>query len=749
MSESGVEDDTSHPSHTAMRSESGDRVALAVSESGKAKWMSEVSTAHVAKVNKSREHRHLATTAARDERMDPLDTSHGALLEPNASHGANAPDPDTGKDDGKDKDKDKGDEYAFINVSPEILIRTYSILLPIVAIVCISFECVHRRWAGIDLSSEIDGYNAESEAGQGMRMGTWMNGVWPLTREFFLKGEMAKIANVLVVVLVFLSFFALFMDWARNIWQKDFWDAIEAKHVNRFWQSMFLFVLMAVVSVLSGTYQSYVQSILMVRWRATLTRNLQERWLMGRAFYTQHFPAVEGGSQPLDNPDQRLQEDVDAFIQGGIGIFFGFFMSIGRLALFTPILYMVSPNKAFGFFYCPGWLLYVSLIYAFFGSFVTHIAGRYLIPLSFIKQRVEADYRHAAIQVRDHTESIALYGSEETEHHRLNGRFDRIQRVIWEQMKVSKQLSFFRSFYFLSNDVAPFCILAGNYFTGQITLGELMQILSALGHVSNSLNSFVDSYTSIADFRATADRLYNFWVGVDKGAAFVESKTMAKEVSPPGDSAALYAQNVCVALPGDRNLWDNAGLVVQPGERVLLLGKDGCGKSVFLRSIAGCWPATGSVRIGRGDALFIPQKPFVPAGELREALAYPEQVSSYTDEEMLAALRAVGITALDDVPLSEVANWSMRLSGGEMQRLALAHALLRKPGLLVLDETTAAIGEEQTAELYAVLAKLLPPSTAVISVDHDAISEVGNWHNVHYTADPETRRWKLSSREVS
>jgi putative ATP-binding cassette transporter len=391
----------------------------------------------------------------------------------------------------------------------------------------------------------------------------------------------------------------------------------------------------------------------------------------------------------------------------------------------------------------------VSLIYSFFGSFVTHIAGRYLIPLSFIKQRVEADYRHTAMQVRDHTESIALYGSEDTEHHRLSGRFDRIQRVVWEQMKVSKQLSFFRNFYSLSNDIAPFCILAGNYFRGQITLGQLMQILGALGHVSNSLNSFVDAYTSIADFRATADRLYNFWVGVDKGAAFVESQTMAKEVSPPGDTAALYAQNVCVALPGDRKLWDNAGLVVQPGERVLLLGKDGCGKSVFLRSIAGCWPASGSVRIGRGDALFIPQKPFVPAGELREALAYPEQVSSYSDEEMIAAIGAVGLTALNDVPLSEESDWSIRLSGGEMQRLALAHALLRKPGLLVLDETTAAIGEEQTAELYAVLAKLLPPSTAVISVDHDAISEVGNWHNVHYTADPETRRWKLSSREVS
>jgi putative ATP-binding cassette transporter len=152
------------------------------------------------------------------------------------------------------------------------------------------------------------------------------------------------------------------------------------------------------------------------------------------------------------------------------------------------------------------------------------------------------------------------------------------------------------------------------------------------------------------------------------------------------------------------------------------------------------------VRIGRGDALFIPQKPFVPRGELREALAYPDAVSQYTDEEMLVALKAVRLTALDDVPLSEVADWQRRLSGGEVQRLALAHALLRKPGLLVLDETTSAIGEEGTAELYAVLAKLLPASTAVITVDHDSLREIGQWHNVHYQIDVGAHKWRLKSQ---
>jgi putative ATP-binding cassette transporter len=668
---------------------------------------------------------------------------------------------------GGDGNMTKADGGALMNVSTDQLIWVYIGIVPIVIIACITFECVHRKWARVDLNEPIPNFNRDSEAGEGMQMRRWLDGYWPLVKQFFFEGNMASTAKFLAIVLLFLSFWALFMDWARNIWQKEFWDAIQEKHSNRFWKAMSLFGLMAIVNVLSSTYQGYAQNILTLSWRATLTRNLQEKWLLERAYYLQHFPQAPGGVCPLDNPDQRIQEDVAGFIDGGIAIFFGAFMCFGRLALFTPILFMLSPNYAFGVFYCPGWLLYVSLLYSGLGSCIAQYAGRWLLPLSFIKEQVEADYRHTAVQVRDNTDSIALYGSEETEHNRLNGRFDRIQRVVWEQMRYNKHLGFFRNFYFLLNDIAPFCILAGNYFRGQISLGQMMQILGALGHVSDSLNAFVQAYSDLAGFRATTERLSGFTKAIEKGAKYVDEATMAKEVSPPGDTAALYAQDICVKLvpkpeenekdgplledaavaaADDRILWDKAGLVVQPGERVLLLGPDGSGKSLFLRAVAGCWPATGSVRIGRGDALFIPQRPFVPRGELREALAYPEVASQYTDEEMQDALQAVKLTALYNVSLSEVDNWQKRLSGGELQRLALAHALLRKPGLLVLDETTAAIGEEGTADLYATLGKLLPPSTAVITVDHDSVQTVGSWHNVHYAIDQSTHQWVQERR---
>merc|ERR1719440_1127528 len=218
----------------------------------------------------------------------------------------------------------KADGGFLMSVTAVQLIPVYACIVPVVCIFVIIFEMVHRKWAAIDLNENIDGFQRGTDASQGMTIGRWLNGFWPLAKKYFIDGEQAGVAKMLLTVLLFLSFWTLFMDWARNIWQKDFWDAIEAKHKNRFWKAMLLFALMAVTNVLSGTYQGYVQSMLTIRWRAALTRDLQERWLLGRAFNVQHFPRGDGeeGTVVLDNPDQRIQEDVDGFIGGFLGVFF-------------------------------------------------------------------------------------------------------------------------------------------------------------------------------------------------------------------------------------------------------------------------------------------------------------------------------------------------------------------------------------------------------------------------------------------
>jgi len=548
---------------------------------------------------------------------------------------------------------------------------------------------------------------------------------------------------VLFPVLLCALAFSLFIDYALNKWYADFWNAIQNKEFSLFWDSMKLFSMLAACKILIIAYSSYLRSMVAIRWRTELTRQLQEKWLLGRGFSALHLPKSqqEGTSAPTpDNPDQRLQEDADLFVTSFLSLSFSFIEAVGSIFVFLPVLWKLSPPYAFGVIYMPGWLLYIAVVYALGGSVATHMFGWMLVPLHFLRQSYEANFRHAAVQVRDNAESIALYGSEATEHRRLLGHFDDIQRVVWEQMRYNKHLAFLQYFYFQLGTIFPWLILAPSYFSGAVSLGTLMQITGALGHVKGSLDWFTESYEQLAQVRATVDRLWGFFQAIDAGSKQALHKVVTRETSDTELGAALSAHGICLQLPDGRRLWDKAKLEVQPKERVLLLGPDGCGKSLFLRAIAGCWPATGQVRFGAGGSLFVPQKPFVPKGTLRAAVAYPEMPEAYSDDAIRHALTAVHLAVLEDVPLDEQGDWQKRLSGGEQQRLALAHALLRRPGVLILDEATSAIGEEAAANLYKLLAEELP-QTAVISVDHDANAKVGPSHNVHLTYEPQARCW--------
>lgn len=586
-------------------------------------------------------------------------------------------------------------------------------LLVVLAIGAIIFELVHRRWSDVDFNQPVE--HLTSNQGQSTSLRTIFSGVWPLMNPYCCHGGTRGKIYFFVVLCMGLSL--LFANFCMNIWNKEWFDCLQRKDVDQFIPLLLLFLLLATFFIVVQTYSTYIQSMLIIDWRAHMTNYLQERWLAHKVYY--HLQLEPG---LVDNPDQRIQEDANLFVQTVIVVTFGFLSAIGNLFVFLPILIWISPEMAFGVFYCPGWLIYIAAIYSLIGSLCTHFIGSQLILLGYSRQRYEADFRYAVVQIRDHAEGIALYGAELTEQDTLKSKFEKIKRIWWETMSYSKRLGFFQAFYGQTGYLFPFFVLAPNYFKGQITLGTLFQITSALGNVKNSFDWFVNTYVTIADFRGTVDRLSNFLNAMEtkKKVAAVERL----DAPPPGNQgAAVVAKGVSVNLPPSgesRAIWRNTDLTVRPGEFVLLTAPEGTGKSCFFRAVAGIWPHASGSAYFQGTSLFLPQKSYIPQGSLKQAVAYPEVADRYTDEEVRNALQMVKLEGVAQKDLEETANWSMILSGGEQQRLALARVMLRQPVCLFMDEATSAVGKDGTMELYGLLRKegTLPKGASIVTISH-------------------------------
>jgi putative ATP-binding cassette transporter len=609
----------------------------------------------------------------------------------------------------------------------------------VVALICtIIFEFVHYRWADTDLNLEVQ-YGEEHKENQLLRI---FAGIRPLIAPYFSNPN-SNCSWVFLAAVISLGLLNLCISLIYMMWAKEFWDTLEKKEGDKFMPLMIDFIFLVSTWIMVGTYAGYVSMMMIIHWRKFLTMWFLQKWLRAKAFY--NLQLVETGNV-LDNPDQRLQEDVPNFIKSTIELGGGLLNAFGKFVTLLPVLLILSPDHAFGIWYCPGWLLYIALIYSGLGTLAAHSIGNRLIIINFALQKYEANFRYNIVQVRDHAESIALYGSEDVEQGKMNELFGGIVRVWWMLMKYSKRLGFFTSFYYTTSGTFPYLVLAPSYFKGEISLGTMFMLFNALSEVKGAFDWMIGSYAVLTDYRATTDRLSNFMRRLDE-APKEGSSVKRLEDAPDGMAdAVMAAQDICVHLPGkeERKLWDNASLVVKPGQFVLLTAPEGSGKSCFLRAIAGIWPyATGNVFTDE-NTLFLPQKPFIPQTTLKQAVAYPEMASRYTDEEVKNALQVVKLETVKDAALTDESNWGLALSGGEQQRLAIAHAVLRKPKVLFMDEATSALSEEGSLEVYSLLRKpgMLPEGAAVITVSHD-VQVLAPIHDVHYHYNPEQGGWKL------
>jgi putative ATP-binding cassette transporter len=345
------------------------------------------------------------------------------------------------------------------------------------------------------------------------------------------------------------------------------------------------------------------------------------------------------------------------------------------------------------------------------GTWLTHLVGRKLVPLRFQQQRVEADFRFALARIRENLEGIVLSRGEAQERANLSARFVALISNWRMIMTRTKQLTTLTASYDQASVVFPIVVAAPRYFSGQLPLGGLTQTASAFGQVEGALSWFVHAYSSLAGWRATVDRLAAF-----RGAIQRAQDLPAGVQIRAGEAVAL--EGVSLQLPDGRSLLQDADLRLSPRQSVVVTGRSGIGKSTLFRAIAGIWPF-GSGDVARPEsAVFLPQRPYLPLGTLRQAATYPDAPDAHGDAEVRAVLTDVGLGHLLD-RLDQDEPWAQRLSGGEQQRLAVARALLARPAWLFLDEATSSLDGEAEAQLYALLQARLPETT-LVSIAHRA-----------------------------
>ena len=559
--------------------------------------------------------------------------------------------------------------------------------------------------------------------------------VWYLTKSYWQSEEKKK-AFWLLTCIIALTLGIVFMLVQLNTWNNSFYSALQNYDAEKISSELIHFSWLAAIYIILAVYSYYLQQTLILHWRRWLTTRFIDIWLQNKTYYN-----LQMFGKDTDNPDQRISEDVRQFVEMTLGFAIGILKSLCTFISFVFILYQLSGPLSFSFmgktWTIHGYMLWASLLYSVLGTYITHVVGRKLVKLNFIQQRYEADFRFSMIRLRESAESVAFYRGEAQEGRVFKNRFKLLLDNFWQLVNKQKQLVFLNSGYSQIAIIFPFVVAMNRYLSKEVSLGGLMQVASAFGRVQDSLSYFVDMYSSIAQWQAVVMRLTYF------GRHMHEVSQQAEQfhVERFATSEAVSVEQMQVNLPDDTALLQDINFTLQPGRNVLIKGVSGSGKSTLLRALAGIWPfVTGKINLPKTEELmFIPQKPYIPLGSLREALLYPGK-KPLSDEELLYLLDLCQIGYLRD-KLDLVADWSHVLSVGEQQRLAFVRAHIQEPKWLFLDEATSALDEDTEAAMYALLAERLTQTT-LVSIGHR--STLNKYHELMLVIDKQTKSVRLT-----
>ena len=560
--------------------------------------------------------------------------------------------------------------------------------------------------------------------------------VWYLTKSYWQSEEKKK-AFFLLFCIVSLTLAIVYMLVLLNRWNNSFYSALQNYQTEKIFDELLHFTYLAFTYIVLAVYSYYLQQVLILNWRRWLTERFIETWLKNKTYYN-----LQMFGKDTDNPDQRISEDVRLFVEMTLSFAIGLLKAVTTLASFVVILYELSGSLKFNLFgqewEISGYLFWAAFFYSILGTWVTHLVGRKLVKLNFIQQRYEADFRFSMIRLRESSESVAFYRGEGQESKVFKERFTLLLDNFWKIVNKQKQLVWLNSGYSQIAIIFPFVAAMNRYLAKEFTLGGLMQVASAFGRVQDSLSYFVDTYSSLATWQSVVMRLTYFGrhmqeVSVDTERFHLERFVAAEEVR---------AEAMQVDLPDGTPLLQNINFTLEPGSNVLIKGVSGSGKSTLLRAIAGIWPyVQGKIVLPEQEKLmFIPQKPYLPLGSLREALLYPGN-KPVSDEVLVAFMEQCQIGYLKD-KLDIVADWSHVLSVGEQQRLAFVRAHIQEPIWLFLDEATSALDEETEAKMYSLIGERLP-ATTIVSIGHR--STLNKYHQLILQLDKANKGVALQS----